>query len=124
MNRYGEKWCDDEEKKLLKNIKIKSITDIADEHKRSETAISCRLKYIAVRMYNNGYDVNHIIDVTNLKESVILDSIEKNKKKKLTTPENVTILQNRIIQLLEEKLILNNEINHLKMENLILKKNK
>ena len=28
MNRYGEKWNDDEEKKLLKNIKIKSISAI------------------------------------------------------------------------------------------------
>ena len=122
MNRYGERWNDNEEKNLLKNIKIKSINDIAIEHGRTESAITCRLKYISVRMYNNGNDIKDIIDVTNLKEEVILYSIEKNKKKQLTTPENVTMLQNRIIKLLEEKILLKDEINNLKMENLILKK--
>ncbi len=121
MNRYGEKWSDQEENQLLSSIKLKSIEEISNQHKRSQGAINSRLKYIAVRMYNNGSEIDEIINITTLKESVILDSIDRNEKKKSLSPENIAILQNRIIELLEEKLYLNNEINKLKLENQKLK---
>jgi hypothetical protein len=121
MNRYGEKWSEQEENQLLSSIKLKSIGEISNQHKRSQGAINSRLKYIAVRMYNNGSEIDEIINITTLKESVILDSIDRNEKKKSISPENIAILQNRIIELLEEKLYLNNEINKLKLENQKLK---
>jgi poly(A) polymerase Pap1 len=122
MNRYGHPWDLEEENKLLNLIKEKkNIEYIADSHKRTTGAIKVRLKYIAVKLFNDNENIDKIKTITNLSEDVILKSIEKFKNKKLQSKENVTLYQNRIIELLEDKLKLEKELNDLKIENYKLK---
>jgi len=122
MNRYGHPWDLEEENKLLNLIKEKkNIEYIADSHKRTTGAIKARLKYIAVKLFNDDENIDKIKTITNLSENVILESIEKFKSKKLQSKENVTLYQNRIIELLEDKLKLEKELNDLKIENYKLK---
>lgn len=122
MNRYGHPWDLEEENKLLNLIKQKkNIEYIADSHKRTTGAIKARLKYIAVKLFNDDENIDKIKTITNLSENVILESIEKFKSKKLQSKENVTLYQNRIIELLEDKLKLERELNDLKIENYKLK---
>jgi len=122
MNRYGHPWNLEEENKLLNLIKEKkNIEYIADSHKRTTGAIKARLKYIAVKLFNDNENIDKIKTITNLSEDVILKSIEKFKSKKLQSKENVTLYQNRIIELLEDKLKLEKELNDLKIENYKLK---
>jgi len=122
MNRYGHPWDLEEENKLLNLIKQKkNIEYIADSHKRTTGAIKARLKYIAVKLFNDDENIDKIKTITNLSENVILKSIEKFKSKKLQSKENVTLYQNRIIELLEDKLKLEKELNDLKIENYKLK---
>jgi hypothetical protein len=122
MNRYGHPWNLEEENKLLNLIKEKkNIEYIADSHKRTTGAIKARLKYIAVKLFNDDENIDKIKTITNLSENVILESIEKFKSKKLQSKENVTLYQNRIIELLEDKLKLEKELNDLKIENYKLK---
>jgi len=122
MNRYGHPWDLEEENKLLNLIKQKkNIEYIADSHKRTTGAIKARLKYIAVKLFNDDENIDKIKIITNLSENIILESIEKFKSKKLQSKENVTLYQNRIIELLEDKLKLERELNNLKIENYKLK---
>lgn len=122
MNRYGHPWDLEEENKLLNLIKEKkNIEYIADSHKRTTGAIKARLKYIAVKLFNDDENIDKIKTITNLSENIILESIEKFKSKKLQSKENVTLYQNRIIELLEDKLKLERELNDLKIENYKLK---
>jgi hypothetical protein len=122
MNRYGHPWNLEEENKLLNLIKEKkNIEYIADSHKRTTGAIKARLKYIAVKLFNDDENIDKIKTITNLSENIILESIEKFKSKKLQSKENVTLYQNRIIELLEDKLKLEKELNDLKIENYKLK---
>ena len=122
MNRNGHRWNLEEENKLLNLIKEKkNIEYIADSHKRTTGAIKARLKYIAVKLFNDDENIDKIKTITNLSENVILESIEKFKSKKLQSKENVTLYQNRIIELLEDKLKLEKELNDLKIENYKLK---
>ena len=122
MNRNGHRWNLEEENKLLNLIKEKkNIEYIADSHKRTTGAIKARLKYIAVKLFNDDENIDKIKTITNLSENVILESIEKFKSKKLQSKENVTLYQNRIIELLEDKLKLERELNDLKIENYKLK---
>jgi len=122
MNRYGHPWDLEEENKLLNLIKQKkNIEYIADSHKRTTGAIKARLKYIAVKLFNDDENIDKIKIITNLSENIILESIEKFKSKKLQSKENVTLYQNRIIELLEDKLKLEKELNDLKIENYKLK---
>jgi len=122
MNRYGHPWDLEEENKLLNLIKEKkNIEYIADSHKRTTGAIKARLKYIAVKLFNDDENIDKIKTITNLSENIILESIEKFKSKKLQSKENVTLYQNRIIELLEDKLKLEKELNDLKIENYKLK---
>jgi len=122
MNRNGHRWNLEEENKLLNLIKEKkNIEYIADSHKRTIQAIKVRLKYIAVKLFNDNENIDKIKTITNLSEDVILKSIEKFKNKKLQSKENVTLYQNRIIELLEDKLKLEKELNDLKIENYKLK---
>lgn len=122
MNRNGHRWNLEEENKLLNLIKEKkNIEYIADSHKRTTGAIKARLKYIAVKLFNDNENIDKIKTITNLSEDVILKSIEKFKNKKLQSKENVTLYQNRIIELLEDKLKLEKELNDLKIENYKLK---
>ena len=122
MNRYGHPWNLEEENKLLNLIKEKkNIEYIADSHKRTTGAIKARLKYIAVKLFNDDENIDKIKTITNLSENVILESIEKFKSKKLQSKENVTLYQNRIIELLEDKIKLERELNDLKIENYKLK---
>jgi len=122
MNRNGHRWNLEEENKLLNLIKEKkNIEYIADSHKRTIQSIKVRLKYIAVKLFNDNENIDKIKTITNLSEDVILKSIEKFKSKKLQSKENVTLYQNRIIELLEDKLKLEKELNDLKIENYKLK---
>lgn len=122
MNRNGHRWDLEEENKLLNLIKEKkNIEYIADSHKRTTGAIKARLKYIAVKLFNDDENIDKIKTITNLSENIILESIEKFKSKKLQSKENVTLYQNRIIELLEDKLKLERELNDLKIENYKLK---
>ena len=122
MNRNGHRWNLEEENKLLNLIKEKkNIEYIADSHKRTIQSIKVRLKYIAVKLFNDDENIDKIKTITNLSENVILESIEKFKSKKLQSKENVTLYQNRIIELLEDKLKLEKELNDLKIENYKLK---
>lgn len=122
MNRYGHPWNLEEENKLLNLIKEKkNIEYIADSHKRTTGAIKARLKYIAVKLFNDDENIDKIKTITNLSENIILESIEKFKSKKLQSKENVTLYQNRIIELLEDKIKLERELNDLKIENYKLK---
>ena len=123
MDRHGEKWNIYEETNLLNRIKTLSITDVAKQHKRSEGAIISRLKLIAIRLHTKKYDIKNIIEITKLTENQILEcikkkqiNIEKEKLhiKKVTSISNIINLQEKIIELMDEKIKMSQEIIELK----------
>ncbi len=121
MDRHGEKWNIYEETNLLNRIKTLSITDVAKQHKRSEGAIISRLKLIAIRLHTKKYDIKNIIEITKLTENQILECIEKNQInieklhiKKITSISNIINLQEKIIELMDEKFKMSQEIIELK----------
>ena len=121
MDRHGEKWNIYEETNLLNRIKILSITDVAKQHKRSEGAIISRLKLIAIRLHTKKYDIKNIIEITKLTENQILECIEKNQInieklhiKKVTSISNIINLKEKIIELMDEKFKMSQEIIELK----------
>jgi hypothetical protein len=121
MDRHGEKWNIYEETNLLNRIKTLSITDVAKQHKRSEGAIISRLKLIAIRLHTKKYDIKNIIEITKLTENQILECIEKNQInieklhiKKVTNISNIINLQEKIIELMDEKFKMSQEIIELK----------
>ena len=121
MDRHGEKWNIYEETNLLNRIKTFSITDVAKQHKRSEGAIISRLKLIANRLHTKKYDIKNIIEITKLTENQILECIEKKQInieklhiKKVTSISNIINLQEKIIELMDEKIKMSQEIIELK----------
>lgn len=53
----GQSWTDEEHEQLLKEVKKKTISEIASIHERSENAISARLKYLARKMIYDGESI-------------------------------------------------------------------
>ncbi len=70
----GQSWTDEEHEQLLKEAKKKSISEIAIIHKRTENAISARLKYLARKMI---YDGDTIEEAQNKVKLVSVEDIQK-----------------------------------------------
>lgn len=86
----NKKWSKDDEKKLLKDIKIIAIKDIAKQFNRTEGAIRSRISYIAWKLYEKNISVTKIAETTKMSEEKIKKVIAiyqlKNKNKKVTIP--------------------------------------
>jgi Werner syndrome ATP-dependent helicase len=73
----GKRWTEDEETKLLKNLKNKSIPELAIEHKRTEGGIKSRLKEIAYKLHTEGKTIKEISKTVKISESDLDKIIEK-----------------------------------------------
>jgi hypothetical protein len=80
--RMGQAWLHDEEHKLLTSIREKkSIEEIAQEHKRTYSAIKCKLRSFAFDYYCDNKSIEQIQKYTGLSEQEIKDAIERRQKK-------------------------------------------
>ncbi len=117
----GKSWSEEEHEKLLKEVKNKTIAEIAVKHERTENAISARLKYLARKMINDGNSIeeaqkkvklvsvediqkfidseSHKIDVKKNNKEIIKE-VKNNKKDDLE--EDYETLKNKI-KILEQK---------------------
>ena len=77
--RMGLLWKGEEVVKLLSEIRNKkTITEIADEHQRTEGSIIAKLKNLAADYYfNDKRPIEEIQKFTGLSEEVILDAIKR-----------------------------------------------
>ena len=84
MSKYpsnmGKPWLDDEVLQLLQNVrKKKAISDIAQEHGRTEGGIRGRLKQLAFDYYKEGRTIEVIEKFTGLSKEDIESTIESRK---------------------------------------------
>ena len=113
----GQSWTDEEHEQLLKEVKKKTISEIAIIHKRTENAISARLKYLARKMI---YDGDTTEEAQNKVKLVSVEDIQKfigseNHKKEVKENNKEIIkkvkgknenIDNDIIEELENKIIM------------------
>jgi predicted transcriptional regulator len=79
-SNMGKPWLDDEVLQLLQNIrKKKAISDIAQEHGRTEGGIRGRLKQLAFDYYKEGRTIEVIEKFTGLSKEHIESTIESRK---------------------------------------------
>ena len=129
----GQSWTDDEHEQLLKEVNKKTISEIAILHKRTENAISARLKYLARKMIYEGKTMeeaqkkvklvtieeiekfigseNHKKEAKEKKKEIIKEVKQKNNEVDNKILEG---LQNRIIELENKNKLLEDKLN--KME--------
>jgi len=93
-SRVGVRWSEDEEKQLLKEVQEMSIENITTLHKRKVGSICSRLKQIGYNMYLNNEDMDKIVDVTKIQESVLLEFFDKIKNKEGKKLEGQSIKNN------------------------------
>lgn len=68
-SNVGKRWTDEEEQRLLVLVKEnKSLADIAQELGRLPKGISCRLQYIAQKMYAQDRAVEEIKEATKISD--------------------------------------------------------
>ena len=77
--RMGQLWKGEEVVKLLTEIRNKkTITEIADEHQRTEVSITYKLRGLAADYYfNDKRPIEEIQKFTGLSQEVILDAIKR-----------------------------------------------
>lgn len=86
----GTKWTDEEEDKLLNEIANQdSLRDIALKHKRTECAVMCRLKLIAVRMIEMGLTIEEV----SLKLNMSIEKIQEAQEIKKETSKKLHLVQ-------------------------------
>jgi|SRR6056300_1653143 len=90
-------WTDEEEQKLLQEIQSDiPIHKIAESHKRTRSAISCRIKKIAYLMYLKNEPENEILYKTKLTKTVLDNVIKRNRIIKETHMPDIESLAKRI----------------------------
>jgi hypothetical protein len=94
-SNVGQKWSDEEEQKLLEELKKNmDIELIAKIHNRTTGGINARCKEIAYKLYSNNRSMEEIIVKTKLDEDQIIETIKKrqnNPKKCKTITESKTL---------------------------------
>ncbi|ARF09083.1 DEAD/SNF2-like helicase [Catovirus CTV1] len=78
----GKKWSNEEEKKLLEDIKNKTINEIAEKCDRTVGAIRSRLAYVAWKLYKNNLPMSEISRITKLTDDKILKIVDLYKGSK------------------------------------------
>lgn len=107
-SRAGKPWSPEEEATILDYVSQgMTIKDIAELQGRSPTAITLRLKSMAVEMYKSGESLEEVVQKTGLTAAEVTDSIrdiEMGAKPGLkNTASGLTFEQGaKIIALLEE----------------------
>ena len=72
LESSGEKWTEIEEQQLLNELEIKmNMTNISENHKRTESAIRKHIKQMICKMYNSGKTVEQIVSSTNMTQQQI-----------------------------------------------------
>ena len=80
MSSTGTKWTEEEEKRLLEEIKSGiDYTEIASLHNRTRGGILSRLRYIAYKSYLNNISIVDICNITNLTKEEVEDIIKRYK---------------------------------------------
>ena len=82
MSKYppnmGKPWFDDDTLKLLQNVrKKKTLSEIAEDHGRTEGGITARLRHIAFDYHKEGRSIEVIEKFTGLSKEDINDLIQK-----------------------------------------------
>jgi predicted DNA-binding protein YlxM (UPF0122 family) len=96
----GKTWVDEEAIQLLTEIRQKkSISEIAEIHKRTNGAITSKLRALAADYYSNdNKSIDDIMKLTGLERDVIVDTIRrreitlKRREKNIIKTEQSTIL--------------------------------
>jgi hypothetical protein len=98
----GKPWLDDETLQLLKNVRSrKAISDIADDHKRTEGGILSRLRSMAVDYHNEGRSIEVIEKFTGLSRDNIMEAIERRniseriRERKIKEKEGTKVLSSK-----------------------------
>ena len=96
--RMGQKWDDFEVNLLLKSIQQKkSISQIAEEHERTNGAITSRLRHLAADYhFRDKLPIDKICKLTSLSMETVQESIERfknNNNKKSDMAEIISILK-------------------------------
>lgn len=121
-SNMGQKWNDEEEALLLKELNDNiDIEIIAQKHKRTIGGINSRRREIAYKMYLKNVSINEIIRQTKLDNNSIEETIKKrqnNNSKKIKTKEVdnifISINKNDYIELQNDVKNMKNDIKQIK----------
>jgi len=84
MSRSGEYWTDNEEMKMIQHLQNgKTLKQIAEEHKRTRTAVKARLYQFAYELWREDITIENIAIVTTLDELHVRLAIESKTRKSL-----------------------------------------
>jgi len=84
MSRSGEYWTDNEEMKMIQHLQNgKTLKQIAEEHKRTRTAVKSRLYQFAYELWREDITIENIAIVTTLDELHVKLAIESKTRKSL-----------------------------------------
>jgi len=85
MSRSGEYWSEAEEMKMIQWLQNgMTLKQVAEEHKRTRTAVKARLYQFAYELWREDITIENIAIVTTLDELHVKLAIES-KSKKLTS---------------------------------------
>jgi len=121
-SNMGQKWNDEEEALLLKELNDNiDIEIIAQKHNRTIGGINSRRREIAYKMYLKNVSINEIIRQTKLDNNSIEETVKKrenNNSKKIKTKEVdnifISINKNDYIELQNDVKNMKNDIKQIK----------
>ena len=86
MSRRGEYWSEKEEMKMLQYLhNAKTLKEVAEELKRTRTAVRARLYQFAYELWREDITIENIAIVTTLDELHVRLAIESKTRKPITT---------------------------------------
>ena len=121
LESSGEKWTEIEEQQLLNELEIKmNMTNISENHKRTESAIRKHLKRMICRMYNSGKTVEQIVSSTHMTQQqikFIIRNVSNDEKEEHASPSLIKINQPVLeVPLQTEFNILKTEVGQMRTE--------
>ena len=82
----GKRWTEEEENRMLEEIKTMDVEEVAKLHKRMSGGISARLCLVAARMLKEGKSIEEVMLATKQTKDDIEQFIKKNGDKIKTAP--------------------------------------
>ena len=87
--RRGEYWTEAEEMKMLQKLHNGlNLKQVAEEHKRTKTAVKARLYQFAYELWREDITIENIAIVTTLDELHVRLAIESKSGKPMTDPRD------------------------------------
>lgn len=82
LARVGMAWTSEEESELIKEIKTRKITEIAEKHKRTVGGIQARLAVVGYDLYkNHGMSIAEVSNIVKIEEDVLREKIQRRENK-------------------------------------------